>query len=128
VLYWNAANLEPQDVEALSAPGADGQNDSITPHVIYDLTQYHLSLEERAKQPSYRKPVAVIALDEIINAKTLTTLLSAINSHDCRNVSPVFIGVDDANRIVDPAYAEPILFEFYSRFFSITWRHQSDAF
>ena len=130
VLYWNAANFEPQDVEPLSAPGADGQNDSITPPVIYDLIQYDLSLEERAKQPGYRKPVVVIVLDEIINAspKTLTTLLSAINSHDFRNVSPVFIGIDDPNRIVDPAYADPNLFEFYSRFFSIDWRQQSNAF
>ena len=132
VLYWNAANFEPQDVEPVSAPGADGQNDSITPPVIYDLIQYDLSLEERAKQPGYRKPVVVIVLDEIINAspKTLTTLLNAINSHDFRNVSPVFIGVDDANRIVEPAYTNPHLLEFYNRnrFFSISWRYQTDAF
>jgi len=133
VLYLNAANLEPQDIEPLSAPGADGQIYSITHPVIYDLIQYDLSLEERAKQPGYRKPIVVIVLDEITNAssKTLATLLSAVTSrtfskHAFRNVYTVFVGA--GNRPDESSLADFLPFQFRSRFLTFSWPYSSETF
>ena len=133
VVYLNAANLEPQDIEPLSAPGPDGQIYSITHPVVHDLIQYDLSLEERAKQPGYRKPVVVIVLDEITNAspKTQATLLSAITSgtfskHTFRNVYPVFVGA--GNRADESSLADSLPHQFRSRFLTVSWRYNSEAF
>jgi len=133
VVYLNAANLEPQDIEPLSAPGPDGQIYSITHPVIHDLIQYDLSLEECAQQPGYRKPVVVIVLDEITNAspKTQATLLSAITSgtfskHTFRNVYPVFVGA--GNRADESSLADSLPHQFRSRFLTVSWRYNSEAF
>jgi len=133
VLYLNAANLEPQDIEPLSAPGADGQIYNITHPAVYDLIQYDLSLEERAKQPGYRKPVVVIVLDEITNAspETLATLLSAVTSrtfskHTFRNVYLVFVGA--GNRPDESSLADFLPFQFRSRFLTFSWPYNSEAF
>jgi len=133
VVYLNAANLEPQDIEPLSAPGPDGQIYSITHPVVHDLIQYDLSLEECAKQPGYRKPVVVIVLDEITNAspKTQATLLSAITSgtfskHTFRNVYPVFVGA--GNRADESSLADSLPHQFRSRFLTVSWRYNAEAF
>jgi len=133
VVYLNAANLEPQDIEPLSAPGPDGQIYSITHPVVHDLIQYDLSLEECAKQPGYRKPVVVIVLDEITNAspKTQATLLSAITSgtfskHTFRNVYPVFVGA--GNRAEESSLADDLPHQFRSRFLTVSWRYNAEAF
>jgi hypothetical protein len=133
VLYLNAANLEPQDIEPLSAPGADGQIYNITHPAVYSLIQYDLSLEEHAKQPGYRKPVVVIVLDEITNAspKTLATLLSAVTSrtfskHAFRNVYPVFVGA--GNRPDESSLADFLPFQFRSRFLTFSWPYNSEVF
>ena len=133
VLYLNAANLEPQDIEPLSAPGADGQIYSITHPAVYSLIQYDRSLEERAKQPGYRKPVVVIVLDEITNAppKTQATLLSAITSgtfskHTFRNVYLVFVGA--GNRPDESSLADYLPYQLRSRFLIFSWQYNLETF
>jgi len=133
VLYLNAANLEPHDIEPLSAPGPDGQFYKVTHPAVYELIQYDLSLEELAKQPGYRKPVVVIVLDEITNAspKTLATLLSAITSHTFgshtfRNVYPVFVGA--GNRPEESSLADFLPSQFSSRFLIFSWQYNYEAF